>query len=133
MIAEQRDDSANLGLHELDNVMRWMSAGRVGRRPDAPRSQKTFGLFMAALGFPEAIAAQYWHNAVVSTRVMAIQAGLHAHGRAQEFVLNPEAFYARYQQLKPELRQLWEEMVRSASAVVDAKLGRSEARLEDAQ
>jgi hypothetical protein len=132
-LAEQRDESADLGLHELDNVMRWMSAGRVGGRPDAPRSQKNFGLFMAALGFPEGLAAQYWHNAVVSTRVMAIQAGLHAHGRAQEFVLSPESFYARYPKVKPELRQLWEEMVRSASVVVHAKLGRSEARLEDAQ
>jgi hypothetical protein len=131
-VAEQKGDSADLGVHEVGNVMRWISAGRVGGRPDAPRSQKAFGLLMAALEIPETIAAQYWHNAVVSTRVMAIQAGLYAHSRAQEFVLNPEAFFVRYSQAKPELRQLWEEMVRSANVVVDVNFVRSEKNLEDA-
>jgi hypothetical protein len=49
---------------------------------------------------------------------MAIQVGLHAHNRAQDFVVNPHAFYARAAEKNPELKQLWEEMVRSASVVV---------------
>jgi hypothetical protein len=129
--ATQRGETAQLGAHETANVTRWMSAGRTGGRPDAPRSARTFGYFMDALEVPETIAAQYWHNAVVSTRVLAIQAGLHAHGRAQEFVLNPQGFYTRYAEAKPELRQLWEEMVRSASVVVDARTVRPERVLEN--
>ncbi|MGY3133446.1 hypothetical protein ACVWZM_004128 [Bradyrhizobium sp. USDA 4501] len=116
--AVQIDEAFDAGRNEVSNVIRWMSTGRTNGRPDAPRSVKTFALFMNALGVPETIAAQYWRNAVVNSRVMAIQAGLHAHNRAQEFVVNPHAFYARATEKKPELKQLWEEMVRSASVVV---------------
>jgi hypothetical protein len=111
-------EAADLGLRESSNVLRWMSAGRVDSRPDAPRSPKTFALFMRALEVPEIISGQYWYNAVISTRVMAIQVGLHEHNRAQEFVMNPHGFYSRFAAEKPELQQLWEEMVRSASVVV---------------
>jgi hypothetical protein len=116
--AERIDETLDVGRNELSNVIRWMSTGRTNGRPDAPRSVKTFAIFMNALGVPEMISAQYWRNAVVSSRVMAIQVGLHAHGRAQEFVRNPHGFYARVSEKKPELKQLWEEMVRSASVIV---------------
>lgn len=116
--AAQIDEEFDAGRNEVSNVIRWMSTGRTNGRPDAPRSVKNFALFMNAIGVPETIAAQYWRNAVVSSRVMAIQVGLHAHGRAQEFVMNPQGFYARASEKKPELKQLWEEMVRSASVVV---------------
>lgn len=116
--AERIDETLDVGRNDLSNVIRWMSTGRTTGRPDAPRSVKTFALFMNALGVPEMISAQYWLNAVVSSRVMAIQVGLHAHGRAQEFVMNPHGFYSRVPEKKPELKQLWEEMVRSASVIV---------------
>lgn len=116
--AAQIDEEFDAGRNEISNVIRWMSTGRTNGRPDAPRSVKTFALFMNALGTPETIAAQYWRNAVVNSRVMAIQVGLHAHSRAQDFVVNPHAFYARAAEKNPELKQLWEEMVRSASVVV---------------
>ncbi len=116
--AERIDEAFDAGRNETSNVIRWMSTGRTNGRPDAPRSVQTFALFMNAIGVSETIAAQYWRNAVVSSRVMAIQVGLHAHGRAQEFVMNPHGFYARAAEQKPELKQLWEEMVRSASVVI---------------
>lgn len=120
--AEKIDETLDVGRNELSNVLRWMSTGRTGGRPDAPRSVKTFAIFMKALGMPEMMSAQYWYNAVVSSRVMAIQVGLHAHSRAQEFVKNPHAFYSRAAERKPELAQLWEEMVRSASVIVQKDL-----------
>lgn len=131
--AVQAGDTAQLGIHEIANVLRWMSGGRSERLPDAPRSANTFGYFMAALGVPEPIAAQYWHNGVISTRVLAIQAGLHSHGRALEFVMNPQGFYSRYPESRPELRQLWEEMVRTASVVIDVRVVGREQVLEDVQ
>jgi hypothetical protein len=120
--AKAAGEEADLGLRETSNVLRWMSTGRVDGRPDAPRSARTFALFMRALEVPEIISGQYWHNAVISTRVMAIQVGMHEHNRAQEFVMNPHAFYSRFAGEKPELRQLWEEMVRSASVVVHKQI-----------
>jgi hypothetical protein len=125
------DEEFDAGRNEVSNVIRWMSTGRTNGRPDAPRSVKTFALFMNALGMPETIAAQYWRNAVVSSRVMAIQVGLHAHGRAQEFVMNPHGFYKRASEKKPELKQLWEEMVRSASVVVRRDLVSGKQRKEN--
>ena len=131
--AEKIDETLDVGRNELSNILRWMSTGRTDGRPDAPRSVKTFAIFMNALGVPEMISAQYWYNAVVSSRVMAIQVGLHAHGRAQEFVKNPHAFYSRASERKPELKQLWEEMVRSASVIVRKDLVSAEQRKEHAR
>jgi hypothetical protein len=115
--AAEAGGTVDLGIREQSNVIRWMTASGTGGRPDAPRSPSTFAAFMVALDVPEIISAQYWNNAVVSARIMAIQVGLHAHSRAQEFVLNPHGFYSRFPIEKPELRQLWEEMVRSAGVV----------------
>jgi hypothetical protein len=131
--AEKIDETLDVGRNELSNILRWMSTGRIDGRPDAPRSVKTFAIFMNALGVPEMMSAQYWYNAVVSSRVMAIQVGLHAHGRAQEFVKNPHAFYSRAAERKPELKQLWEEMVRSASVIVRKDLISAKHRKEPAR
>jgi hypothetical protein len=85
-----------IGQHELQNVVRWLTADRApggadgGRQPRAARDWPRFRVFMQAVGVDAHSADMYWRAAIVPARSYRAHEGFLFNHRVVQFVLDPE-------------------------------------------
>lgn len=85
-----------IGSHELQNVVRWLTADKApgeadgSRQPRAARDWTRFRVFMQAVGVDAHSADMYWRAAIVPARSYRVHEGYLFNQRVVQFVLDPE-------------------------------------------
>ncbi|WP_211098530.1 hypothetical protein [Nitrospirillum viridazoti] len=85
-----------IGSHELQNVVRWLTADKASgeadgsRQPRAARDWPRFRTFMQAVGVDTHSADMYWRAAIVPARSYRVHEGYLFNQRVVQFILDPE-------------------------------------------
>lgn len=96
VLANMRTLDPGIGAHELQNVVRWLTADKApgesdgSRQPRAARDWPRFRVFMQAVGVDTHSADMYWRAAIVPARSYRAHEGYLFNQRVVQFVLDPE-------------------------------------------
>jgi len=96
VLATMRVLDPSIGSHELQNVVRWLTADKApgeadgSRQPRAARDWPRFRVFMQAVGVDTHSADMYWRAAIVPARSYRVHEGYLFNQRVVQFVLDPE-------------------------------------------
>lgn len=96
VLAAMRTLDPAIGSHELQNVVRWLTADKApgeadgSRQPRAARDWPRFRVFMQAVGVDTHSAEIYWRAAIVPARSYRVHEGYLFNQRVVQFVLDPE-------------------------------------------
>lgn len=96
VLAAMRTMDPAIGSHELQNVVRWLTADKApgetdgSRQPRAARDWPRFRTFMQAVGVDIHSADMYWRAAIVPARSYRAHEGYLFNQRVVQFILDPE-------------------------------------------
>lgn len=96
VLTNMRTLEPGIGSHELQNVVRWLTADKApgesdgSRQPRAARDWPRFRVFMQAVGVDAHSADMYWRAAIVPARSYRVHEGYLFNQRVVQFVLDPE-------------------------------------------
>jgi hypothetical protein len=126
VLAAMRALDPMTGAHELQNVIRWLTADKApgntdgGRQPRAARDWPRFRLFMQAVGVDAHSADLYWRAAIVPARSYRVHEGYLFNQRVVQFVLDPEGTAAGAAAWKT-MPGLWQLVLSAVDEVTDIR------------
>jgi len=127
VLAAMRTADPMIGEHELQNVIRWLTADKApgsadgARQPRAARDWARFWLFMQAVGVDPHSADLYWRAAIVPARSYRVHEGYLFNQRVVQFVLDPEGAAAGAIGWRT-MPGLWQLVLGAVDEVTDVKM-----------
>jgi hypothetical protein len=96
VLAAMRALDPAIGSHEVQNIVRWLTADKApgetdgSRQPRAARDWPRFRTFMQAVGVDNHSADIYWRAAIVPARSYRVHEGFLFNQRVVQFIIDPE-------------------------------------------
>lgn len=124
VLATMRSLEPGIGSHELQNVVRWLTADKApveadgSKQPRAARDWPRFRVFMQAAGIDSHSADMYWRAAIVPARSYRAHEGHLFNQRVVQFVLDPEGTAAGAVAWKA-MPSLWQLVLDALDEVVE--------------
>jgi hypothetical protein len=127
VLSAMRAIDATFGMHEEQNIIRWLTAGQSPesadgtRQPRAARDKQRFDLFMRAVGIETSLAELYWDTAIEPSRAYRALEGYLFNQRVVQFVLDPEGAVGSSW---ANLASLWQHVIDAVDEVAEVRIVR---------